>query len=111
MVLVGPEKIVAKIGQRGRLPVEIVPFAAAATARKLPTCEPRLANGKQVFSDNGNLLYDCRIGPLADPASMEREIAKVPGVVGTGFFLEFDPIVLVGHPDRVETLSFWGTPS
>jgi ribose 5-phosphate isomerase A len=106
VVLVGPEKIVAKLGERGRLPVEIVPFAAAVTARRLPACAPRLADGKQVLSDNGNLLYDCGIGPLDDPASLERAVEAVPGVVGTGLFLDFKPIVLIGRGDRVETRDF-----
>jgi ribose 5-phosphate isomerase A len=106
VVLVGPEKIVAKLGERGRLPVEIVPFAAAATARRLPACEPRLADGKQVVSDNGNFTYDCRIGPLDDPAGTESAIEKVPGVVGTGLFLDFKPVILIGRGDRVETRDF-----
>ena len=106
VVLVGPEKIVAKLGERGRLPVEIVPFAAAATARRLPKCEPRLADGKQVVSDNGNYTYDCRIGPLDDPLLFERDIEKVPGVVGTGLFLAFKPVVLIGRGDRVETRDY-----
>jgi ribose 5-phosphate isomerase A len=106
VVLVGPEKIVARLGERGRVPVEIVPFAAAATARRLPTCEPRMADGKQVLSDNGNLLYDCRVGPLDDPAAFERDIEKVPGVVETGLFLGFGPVVLIGRGDRVETRDF-----
>ena len=106
VVLVGPEKIVAKLGERGRLPVEIVPFAAAATARKLPKCEPRMSGGKQVLSDNGNLLYDCGIGPIDDPAGLERDLEKVPGVVGTGLFLDFKPVVLIGRGDRVETRDF-----
>jgi ribose 5-phosphate isomerase A len=106
VVLVGPEKIVAKIGERGRLPVEIVPFAAVATSRRLPKCEPRLVDGKQVVSDNGNYTYDCRIGALDNPAAFERDIEKVPGVVDTGLFLGFRPVVLIGRGDRVETRDF-----
>jgi ribose 5-phosphate isomerase A len=107
VVVVGSEKLVAKLGERGRLPVEIVPFAAAHTARRLPNCSPRLEGGKQVVSDNGNFLYDCKIEPLDNPAVLDRDIRRVPGVVETGFFVDFNPIVLVGRGDRVEMLNPW----
>ena len=37
VILVGPGKQVPVLGQRGKLPVEVVPFA-------LPLCQQRLAN-------------------------------------------------------------------
>jgi ribose 5-phosphate isomerase A len=103
VILVGQEKLVPQLGSRGKLPVEVVPFA-------LPLCERRLReldlrpvldarDGKPFVTDNGNWILDCQIEPIEDSASLEREIASIPGVVGTGLFLGIAEMVLVGERD------------
>jgi ribose 5-phosphate isomerase A len=100
VILVGEEKLVPRLGSRGKLPVEVVPFA-------LPLCERRLRDlncpaapfrkDRELFvTDNGNHILDCAIGPLDEPAALERDILAIPGVVDTGFFLEMADLVLVG---------------
>lgn len=100
VILVGAEKLVQQLGARGRLPVEVIPFA-------LPLCERRLVElgcvpvpyrqGDNLFvTDNGNHILDCRIGPLADPARLEMDLRAIPGIVGTGLFLGMAETVLVG---------------
>ena len=100
VILVGTEKLVQTLGERKKLPVEIVPFA-------LPLCRRRLYElGLQpvlyerddgpFVSDNGNYVLDCLIGPLPDPAELEAKICNIPGVVDTGLFLGMADIVLIG---------------
>jgi ribose 5-phosphate isomerase A len=100
VILVGAEKLVAQLGARGKLPVEVTPFA-------LPLCERRLRNlgcgttlylqdGHEFLTDNGNCIIDCRIAPIADAPRLELDIRAIPGVVGTGLFLSMADTVLVG---------------
>jgi ribose 5-phosphate isomerase A len=100
IILVGDEKLVSKLGARGKLPVEVTPFA-------LPLCERRLGElgcrpvpfvrGEALFvTDNGNHILDCQIEPIADAARLELDIRAIPGVVGTGLFLGMADTVLVG---------------
>ncbi len=100
IILVGEEKLVARLGARGKLPVEVVPFG-------LPLCERRLRelgcnpiacrkNGKLFITDNGNHILDCEIVPMSAPARLEQEIAAIPGVVDTGLFLGMASVVLIG---------------
>src|SRR6266705_553162 len=60
VILVTPEKLVPRLGGRGRLPVEIVPFARAFCARRLEAlgARPRLREvaGHPVVTDNGNWI-------------------------------------------------------
>jgi ribose 5-phosphate isomerase A len=109
VVLVGAEKVVAKLGQRGKLPVEIVPFALGPCHRALPRlgCEPelRMADGQPFITDNGNYILDCRIGSIDRPHDLDAALHKIPGVVGTGLFLNVANIVLIGHADSVEVRS------
>jgi len=100
VILIGPGKQVSKLGQRGKLPIEVVPFA-------LPLCRLRLrelgldpvpftVDGKLFLSDNGNPIVDCGVGLIPDPPRLEQQIRAIPGVVGTGLFLGMADMVLVG---------------
>ena len=107
VILVGEEKIVPVLGSRRKLPVEIVPFGLSVCERGLKAlgCEPRvrLDEGRLHVTDNGNYILDCEIAPLERPAELERNILAIPGVVGTGLFLDMKPTVLLGLADgRVE---------
>jgi ribose 5-phosphate isomerase A len=100
IILVGEEKLVPQLGSRGKLPVEVVPFA-------LPLCERRLRNlgcnpipyrenGQLFMSENGNHIIDCEVAPITAPAQLEQRILAIPGVVDTGFFLGMACVVLIG---------------
>jgi ribose 5-phosphate isomerase A len=101
VILVGPEKCVAQLGARGRLPVEVLPLAWASV-------RPRLEHlgvpgtPRPQRSDNGNLLVDCRIGPLSDPSELDRALHAVPGLVETGLFLDLAAAIAIDRPDGVE---------
>jgi ribose 5-phosphate isomerase A len=103
VILVGQEKLVPKLGTRGKLPVEVTPFALPLCERRLRElgCRPALdlRDGKPWETDNGNYILDCQIEPIEDPKQLEREIAAIPGVVGTGLFLGMAEMVLVGERD------------
>jgi ribose 5-phosphate isomerase A len=106
VILVGEEKLVSRLGSRGKLPVEVVPFALPTCRRALAALgyegEVRQEQGKPWATDNGNLILDCRVPPLDHPAEVETAIRGIPGVVGTGLFLDMRPTVVIQHADRIE---------
>jgi len=110
VVLVGPEhvqvKLVDRLGRRGKLPVEVVPFALPLVKRRLAAlglpAEPFSDGGSLFLSDNGNHILDARVGPLDDPAALDRAIRDIPGVVGTGLFLGLADVVLIEDGGQVE---------
>jgi ribose 5-phosphate isomerase A len=108
VILVGAEKLVPALGSRGRLPVEVVPFAAGACRRRLAAlgypADIRLAEGRPVMTDNGNLVLDGRVGPMKDPRAVETAVRAIPGVVATGLFLDLRPTVFVWDGGRCRTL-------
>jgi len=107
VILVGHEKLVDRLGTRGRIPIEVVPFACALVLRRVRALglDPivRLADGRRFVSDNGNLTIDCGVAaPLADARAarvLEADLRAIPGVVDTGLFLGTAERVLVGYPD------------
>ena len=108
IVLVGADKLVPVLGTRGRLPVEVIPFAAVACRRWLEArgypAELRVAGGAPVVTDNGNRILDCRVGPIADPRALDATIRALPGVVGTGLFVGLAPTVLMWDGARCRML-------
>ncbi|MFO0967987.1 MAG: ribose-5-phosphate isomerase RpiA [Gemmataceae bacterium] len=105
VVLVGSEKLVARLGERGKLPVEIVPFGLALCRRRLDALglRPQLrATGHDPYvTDNGNLILDCGLEPIEYPDDLDARIRAIPGVVGTGLFVGMTDCVLVQDGDRV----------
>jgi len=115
VILVGREKLVRALGERGRIPVEVIPLACGLVTRRLkalglvPTVRAD-AEGKRPFiTDNGNLTLDCAprepLSGARGPRELEAAVLAIAGVVDTGLFLGTAGRVLVGHPDgRVDVL-------
>lgn len=106
VIIVGPGKQVPCLGQRGTLPVEIVPFAVEFCRRRLrelglPATHRREPDGEPFVSDNNNMILDCVTGPIADPAQLDCAIRSIPGVVGTGLFLGMASVVLIQESETV----------
>jgi len=108
--LIGEEKLVKRLGARGNLPVEVVPFALAFAQRRIAKLglKPKLrlsAGGAEYVSDNGNLILDCAVREIRNPARLERDLLAIPGVVGTGLFVGVADLVLVAMRDgTIKTL-------
>jgi ribose 5-phosphate isomerase A len=100
VILVGPGKEVPILGSRGKLPVEVLPFALPLCLRRLNDlgCNPvPYEEGGTLFvTDNGNHILDCAVAPVLDPPAFEAHLRAIPGVVGTGLFLGMADTVLVG---------------
>jgi ribose 5-phosphate isomerase A len=113
VILVTAEKLVTCLGKRGKLPVEVLPFAAPFCRR----CIEQLAvpgglrpvlrghDGRPFITDNGNWIFDCALGPPDDPAACERALRAIPGVVDTGLFLDTAAVVLVAEGGAVRQLT------
>lgn len=99
--LVGHEKLVPVLGSRGRLPVEVIPFAWPLAVRELAAlgCRPalRTTEGRPFVTDNGNRIADCAVRPIEAPAAFDRDLRAIPGVVDTGLFLGIADLVLVAE--------------
>ncbi len=109
IVLVGSEKLVPTLGARGRLPVEVVPFAMPFCRRRLNelgyTPTVRGKDGAPFVTDNGNLILDAAVGAIPDPAALDTTLRAIPGVVGTGLFVGMAHAVMVWDGGRPRTLT------
>jgi ribose 5-phosphate isomerase A len=101
VVLIGYEKLVKKLGDRGSIPVEVVPFGVPLVSAKIKAMgmKPRVRvnDERQFVTDNGNLILDCVVKKIANPARLDHELLAIPGVVGTGLFIAMADVVLVAE--------------
>jgi ribose 5-phosphate isomerase A len=99
VILVGQEKLVARLGSHGILPIEVVPFALNFCQERLRDMglapKIRMAGPNRYVTDNGNPILDCGISPVDDPASLDRSLHEIPGIVETGLFLAMADVVLI----------------
>jgi len=108
--LVGEEKLVKRLGAHGVLPVEVVPFAVSLAERQIAKLglKPKVRvspDGADFLSDNGNLILDCAVREISNPARLDRDLLAIPGVVGTGLFLGIADLVLIAmHDGKIKTL-------
>ena len=105
VILVGEEKLVQTLGERGRVPVEVLPFAVPLVAEALSKYSPvlRQKDDRDFLSDNGNHILDCTPPNPLLPA-FDTECRALDGVVATGCFFSIATQVLVERKDSVELL-------
>ena len=108
VILVTAEKLVELLGSRGPLPVEVMPFAVPFCRRRLENLElkPTLRTHEErpFVTDNFNVIFDCAVGPISDPAELEQAIRRIPGVVDTGLFLGTADTVIVAEGATIREL-------
>ncbi len=81
------------------LPVEVIPMARSAVARKLVAMGGQPEYREGMITDYGNEILDVHNLRILDPEELESEINQVPGVVTVGLFARQRPeVVIVGTP-------------
>jgi ribose 5-phosphate isomerase A len=112
VILVTKEKLVDRLGGRGKLPVEVLPFAAPFCRRQIERLDGfgglrpvlRRDPNRPVITDNGNWILDCALQPQADSAALERALRAIPGIIDTGLFLGTASLVLVDEDGTVHEM-------
>lgn len=108
VIVVDDSKLSRRLGERWKVPVEVLKFGHESTAAALGrfgAVERRLKNGAPYETDSGNFIYDVHAGVLDDPAGLERALSLLPGVVDSGLFVGRADIVLIAGSAGVEKRS------
>lgn len=109
IIIVGDEKLVHALGERGPVPLEVIPMAEILVMRKVEALglTPRLrldeTQSRPFITDNGNVIVDCMLAHPIEIESgareLERALLDIVGVVDTGLFLGMADRVIVGRAD------------
>ena len=106
IIVVDESKLVTTLGERAPVPVEVVPFGWRSQVPYLESLGARVVvrqgSGSEPFlTDQGNLILDCRFGPIADSARLARGLEARAGVVAHGLFLGLATDIVVAGPAGV----------
>ena len=110
VIIVDESKLVPRLGTRGPLPVEILPFEAPAHIRWLNGlgCRAELwleDDGLPVRTDNGNYLARLWFPRgIRHPRALARKLAARPGIIEHGLFLDMADTVIVATESGIKLL-------
>jgi len=102
-IVVDESKVVDALGLKFAVPIEVVTEARIPVTRSLEALgaevilREAVRKAGPVITEHANLLLDIRFKERIDPEALEAEIARIPGVVETGFFTRKRPIVFIGR--------------
>lgn len=103
VIICDPSKVVARLGVKTPLPVEVLRFGWMTTRSHLERLRSkarlREKDGSPFVSDNGNYIIDCQFRGIADPEQLEEDINTIAGVVENGLFVDIAQLVVVGQKD------------
>jgi len=103
IVVVDSSKIVDRLGSSFPVPVEVIPMAIAPVMRAIKKLggQPELRMGVKkagpVITDQGNMVIDVKFDNISDPASLEKTLNNIPGVLENGIFVGVTDLVLIGE--------------
>jgi ribose 5-phosphate isomerase A len=110
LVIVDQSKLVNRLGEKFKVPVEVAQFGWQATAHSLEKLSGhpglrKTKTGETFITDGGNYILDCAFGPIPSPAELAKELDGVVGVLEHGLFISMAGKVAIGAPEGVRLLS------
>jgi ribose 5-phosphate isomerase A len=106
IVIGDKSKMVAKIGEKFPIPIEITPIAWKI-AKKLITeisqkCDlrPNAAGDAYAITSYGNYVLDCEF-KYDDLYKLASEISQIPGVIEHGIFLDMTHLALIADQGNI----------
>jgi ribose 5-phosphate isomerase A len=109
IIVVDETKLSPTLGTHWPVPVEVAPFGWRSQIAYLESlgAQPVLrqnTDGTPFKTDHGNLILDCRFGPVPDPAQLAARLNERAGIVEHGLFLGLATDVIVAGVEGVRHL-------
>jgi ribose 5-phosphate isomerase A len=109
VIVADAHKVVERLG-RFPLPVEVIPFAASPVKVQLEKigAQPVLRSahdGSPYITDEGNYIFDCHYGQIADPPAVAHALKSMTGVVEHGLFLGLASVAIIAGPSGSQLMT------
>jgi ribose 5-phosphate isomerase A len=100
IIVVDESKLSSALGTKWPVPVEVIPFGWRSQMAYLEAlgAHPvlrRNSEGSPFKSDQSNLILDCHVGPISEPAQLATRLNERAGIVDHGLFLGLATEVIV----------------
>jgi ribose 5-phosphate isomerase A len=109
IIIVDEAKLSPLLGTRWAVPVEVVPFGWRSQAEYLESSGASVtvrqgADGSPFRTDQGNMILDCRFGPIHEPVRLADQLITRAGIVEHGMFLGLASDVIVAGREGIRHL-------
>lgn len=110
IVLVDSSKMVARIGEKFAIPIEVIPFAWQMVKAQLEAlgAEGQLrqnSSGGTAVSSYGSLILDMTFPSSLESQQLNSLLNNMPGIVEHGVFFELASTVLLAENDKVKVIT------
>lgn len=104
--VVDGSKLSAKLGEKWKVPVEVIPFALDSELFFLNNYSENISvrknnNGEAFITDEGNYIIDVDFGPLDDVYSTSAMLNERAGIVEHGLFIDIADKVFAAKENEV----------
>lgn len=103
IIVADESKIVANLGEKSPLPVEVAPFAVKYCSSRIAEFSRevniRVRDQKPFVTDNGNLVLDIRTDLISNPVALDQKLKSIPGVVDNGLFIGIAKVAYIAMKD------------
>jgi ribose 5-phosphate isomerase A len=114
VVIADQSKLVSKLGHFP-LPIEVTPFGFSATRRAVektitavgrsgPLTLRQGKDGHAFVTDGGHWIIDAALERIDDPKVMAHALARVPGVMEHGLFVDLARTAIISGPDGIKVI-------
>jgi ribose 5-phosphate isomerase A len=107
IIVVDETKLSDALGTHFAVPVEVIPFGWQSQISYLEQLGAMWTyrlniDGTPFFTDQGNLILDCKFGAIANPFDLAAKLNELAIVVGHGLFLNLVTDVIVASEDGIQ---------
>ncbi len=107
VVIADDSKLVAALGSKCDIPLEVARFGLNITSNALSDLgKPQLRTnaGVPFVTDNGNWLIDLHVDPVLEPGALDGALHHIPGVLATGLFIGIADMAYIGAANGVRRM-------
>lgn len=110
IIVVDESKLVSALGTRWAVPVEVIPFGHGAQLAYLRSLGAEVkirqkSDNSPFITDQGNLILDCKFGPIPDPAELADKLKRRTGIVEHGLFIGLATDVIIAGADGIREIT------
>jgi ribose 5-phosphate isomerase A len=107
VIVVDETKPSPRLGTHWPVPVEVLPFGWRSQARFVESLGATIAirqddEGRPFATDSGNMIFDCRFGPIANAPGLAATLDARAGIVEHGLFIGLADDLIVASPSGVQ---------
>ena len=109
IIVVDESKLVPALGTNWAVPVEVIPFGYGSQVEYLKSLGAevkirQIGEGTLFKTDQGNLILDCKFGPIANPAALGDQLKRRIGIVEHGLFVGLATRVIIASADGIREI-------